>query len=706
MNTTAEHLPKAAFARTSGWYRAALLRRTLLVLIVVTQTLVGLYGMLSILPYHGGDAVEKALSSLFAILFAWISAGFWMAVAGFVVRRLGGDPLSLVRRYNAAELANTKLARTAIVMPLFHESVAHSLRALRVTYRCLERLGRLEQFDFFILSDSRDPETWLAEQMGWFGLCRELNGFGRIHYRRRPVNLGYKSGNIADFLRRWGETYRYMIVFDADSVMTADSIVRMVQLMELEPQVGIIQTKPTIVNGRSAFARFQQLGNHVYGTLFATGLAALQLGEAAYWGHNAIIRIQPFMKACGLKKLPGIGLFGGSILSHDFVEAAYMGRAGYEVWLEPELHGSYEGSPPSLVDELARDRRWAKGNLQHLWLLLFGRGIRFAHRMVFLNGIFAYVASPLWLAFLVLSAVETTQFTLWPINYFPDGHSLFPLWPEWHPEWAILLAGSTAVLLFLPKLLALIDTICSHQTQGFGGTRQLSLGIAFETVVSTLLAPIRMLAHTGFVLSAMFNVSLHWGGQNRAAEITWPNALLSHAPGSIAAVAWASYAYWLQPLFFWWSTPVVVPLILAAPTSVLLSRTSVGDWLRRHRLLLTPEELNKPALLTHLNDEHTMGPDNDLPAFHTAVLDKRANALQTALARNRGGQARRQRLQALRQRCLIEGPETLTRAELGHLAQDAESLAWMHREAWLSPPGSYWDQILTSRTRSRTNVMP
>lgn len=694
MNTAAEHLSRSVWHNARDWHRAALWRRSLVAAIVLAQTVVAVSYMLDTLPYHGSTGLEKTIAGLFALLFAWISAGFWVAVVGFVVRRFGGDPHSLLRRHPPAELANTPLARTAIVMPIYHEPVAESLRSLRATYRCLERAGHLESFDFFILSDSRDPNVWLAEQAAWHELCRELNGFGRIHYRRRPVNLDYKSGNVADFLRRWGKSYEYMVVFDSDSVMSADSVVPLVQLMEREPQVGIIQTQPRIVNGRSAFARFQQLGNTVYGTLFGTGLAALQLGEAAYWGHNAIIRVRPFMRACGLKKLPGFGLFRGPILSHDFVEASYMGRAGYEVWLEPDLPNSYESSPPSLVDELARDRRWAKGNLQHVWLLLFGRGIRFAHRMVFLNGIMSYLASPLWLAFLVASAVETTQFVLWPINYFPDGHSLFPVWPEWHPNLAITLVASTMVLLFLPKLLAWVDAALTRRMKAHGGAGRLGVSIALEILVSTLLAPIRMLSHTGYVLSALFNISLHWGGQNRAEETRWRDAFLKHAPGSIAALVWAGFAYWLDPMYFWWSMFVVVPLVLAAPTSVILSRVWLGDWLRRKRLLLIPEEIEQPPVLAYANDAAVLTRSNGLPAFHNAVLNRRANVLHAGFARRRGGETRRRRIEVLRERCLREGPEALSRRELDQLSQDAESLAWLHHQAWRSAPGSYWDRVL------------
>lgn len=678
------------------WRRAAIVRRLLMILLVVGQTMVATWYMLSVLPYHGDTAIEKGLAALFGVLFAWISIGFWTAVSGFITRRFSGDRFSLLHRHPAGELAGVPLARTAVVMPIYHEHVNRSLGGLRAIYRSLARTGRLDSFDFYILSDSRDPEIWLAEQAAWGELVDELGAHGRLHYRRRPVNLRYKSGNIADFLRRWGRDYEYMVVLDADSAMGGETLVRMVQLMQLEPNTGILQTVPTLMNARSPFARVQQFANHAYGPLLGSGLAAITLGEATYWGHNAIIRTEPFIRHCGLRQLTGIGLFRGPILSHDFVEAACMGRAGFEVWMEPGLGESYEESPPSLVDELARDRRWAKGNLQHLWLMLFRPGIRFAHRMAFLNGVMSYLASPLWFAFLVLTTIETTRFVLWPIDYFPTGHTLFPLWPEWHPEWAISLAGSTLLLLFLPKLLAIVDIVLTRRTRDFGGIARLSVSVVAEIVISTMLAPIRMLAHTRYVLGALLNLSLAWAGQNRTDETGWATAFVTQAPGMVIALAWSAFAFWLKPLFFIWSLPVAIPLVLAAPTSVLLSRTALGDRLRGAGLLLVAEESRGSQLLDGLTARPLLTAQSTRHGnFELAVIDPRRNALHSALARHRNGN-RGRNLRLLCKHCLAEGPGALTMRERSLLANDRQSLQWLHRQVWQSPPSSYWGRHLES----------
>ncbi|MAM00016.1 MAG: glucans biosynthesis glucosyltransferase MdoH [Alteromonadaceae bacterium] len=682
--------------RPFRWRGIAFIRRALLAVFVFGQTAIACYYLLWILPYHGGTVLEQALLALFALLYSWIAVGFWTAVFGLVIRLTGGDRYSLLKRHTPEQLDATPLARTAIVMPIYHEPVQKTLRGLRAVYRDLERTGQLEHFEFYILSDSRDPDVWLEEQTAWQYMCDELGAEGRLFYRRRTVNLNYKSGNVADFLRRWGRRSRYMVVLDADSLLSGKTLVRMVQLMQREPRTGILQTNPTLINGQSLFARLQQFANRVYSPLFATGLAAVQMGDAAFWGHNAIIRNDAFMRHCGLRKLPGFGLFKGPIMSHDFVEAAYMGRAGYEVWLEPGLGQSHEESPPTLGDELTRDERWSKGNLQHLWIMLFGRKLRFAHRMAFLNGIMAYVASPLWLLFLILTTVEATQMALTPIDYFPEDHQgLFPLWPEWRPEWAIGLALSTAALLFLPKFFAIFDVLVRRQARRFGGFIRLFFSVMIEILISVLLAPVRMLAHSRYILGAFLNFSLSWAGQNRTEETTWRDALVSQAPGMVIGFAWSAFAWTLDTVFFLWSLPVAIPLVLAAPTCVLLSRVRAGRLFKKRGLLIIPEERQRSLLMEDAADQGRLSPHQDgLTSFEEAILSPRLNRMHQDLARLPRGVVRRESLNRLAQLCLDFGPDALTRSELSHLCRDRESLAWLHNAAWRSSPESFWGERL------------
>ena len=484
---------------------------------------------------------------------------------------------------------------TAIIMPIANEPVERVFAGLQAIYRSLERAGAVERFHFFVLSDSNDPDVMVSEEAAWAAWCRAVDGFGRIFYRRRRARIERKSGNVADFCRRWGAHYRYMVTLDADSLMAGPTIVRLVELMDMHPHVGMIQTAATAVNRRSLFARLQQFASHVYGPMFAAGLHWWQLGDGQYWGHNTIIRVAPFMAHCGLPRLRGREPLGGEILSHDFVEAALMGRAGWGIWLAYDLGGSWEEVPSTLLEEMKRDRRWCQGNLQHL-RLLFTEGLFGAHRALFLNGVFSYVSAALWFGFLSLSTVEAIDNALRAPDYFPHGPSLFPEWPIWRPDWAMWLMAVIGVLLFLPKLLAiLLIWLGRREARAYGGLARLSLSVLLEILVSSLLAPIRMAFHTRFVLTNLLGRTVGWGSSGREeAETGWSQALRHHGFDSLVASVWGAGLYWLNPGYFWWVTPIIGALLLSVPLSVVLSRVRLGDVTRRWGFFRIPEETVPP----------------------------------------------------------------------------------------------------------------
>ena len=334
-----------------------------------------------------------------------------------------------------------------------------SIRPLGRPMSHSRKQGSWRDFDIYILSDSVQSDSILMEETAWSELCRDVDGFGRIFYRRRKVRIHKKSGNVSDFCRRWGSQYKYMIIFDADSLMEGDLLVRMVNVMEAREDIGILQTAPMAANQISLISRLQQFASHVYGPLFFAGLRFWQLDESGYWGHNAIVRMAPFMKYCALPHLSGKPPFGGEILSHDFVEAALMRRAGWGVWLAYELEGSYEELPPSLFEELERDRRWCQGNIQHL-RLMFMKGISFGYRLLFLNGNLFYFSSLLWLLLLLLMTVHAVADFFHTVVYFSAERSLFPHWPVQYRELSIHLLMVTAMFLLVPKILSVL-LICS-----------------------------------------------------------------------------------------------------------------------------------------------------------------------------------------------------------------------------------------------------
>ena len=676
------------------WEKAAKIRRIFLLAVLAVTAFFASVHMTDVLPHRGTTRIEFVIVIVFAILFAWISIGFWEAVAGL---------FTLARRYDRFVVTPGKGDEvtlggmgvpTAILMPIANEEVDRVFAGLRVIYESLEKTGELQHFHFFILSDSGDPDKWVEEEIAWAEICRSLDAFDRIFYRRRRVNLKRKSGNIADFCRRWGRSYRYMIVLDADSIVTGPTLVKMVWSMERHPRVGILQTAPLAVNRETPIARCQQFANHVYGPMFAAGLHYLQLGDSHFWGHNAIIRIEPFMKHCGLPRLPGKPPRGGYILSHDFVEAAFMRRGGWEVWLAYDLDGSYEEVPPTLLEEVKRDRRWCQGNLQHV-RLLFTKGLFSAHRALFLHGAMSYGSSLLWFVFISLSSVEAISEAFRTPVYFLSERALFPEWPVWHPQWALTLLATTAIILFLPKLFSVFLFVAKGQTAKFGGIARLCLSLGAEVALSALLAPVRMLFHSKFVFITLIGRQVGWGPQQRDDRGTpWTEAIRFHGVGMILALLWAAALFLIDRSFFWWNSPIFIPLIFSIPISVWSSRAKTGQWIRKLGLFLIPEEIQPRHELESLRGmlyrqkiSRTDSPRQHQEGFVKAVVDPWVNRLHLSLLGRKGhvSEAIASKRERLKEKAFFQGPVNLTLKEKKDLLHDPKALHELHERIWETP---------------------
>ena len=677
------------------WPRAGAIRRIVLPVLVFTQTYLATDFMTSVLPYQGRQPLEIAILVLFAVLFGWVSVGFWTAMAGFLVLLFGGDRHA-ISRSAPDDAPISEAARTAIVMPICNEDVPRVFAGLRATYESLARSGELRHFDFFVLSDSNDPDIRVAETGAWLEICRAVGGFGRIFYRWRQHRIKRKSGNIADFCRRWGKNYRYMVVLDADSVMSGGCLAKLVRLMEANTNAGIIQTAPRAAGRDTLHARVQQFAGGVYGPVFAAGIHFWQLGESPYWGHNAIIRVAPFIRHCALRRLPGRGSLSGEILSHDFVEAALMRRAGWAVWIAHDLPGSYEEMPPNLIDELKRDRRWCQGNLMNFRLVLM-EGFNPAHRAVFMTGVMAYVSALLWLVSLILCTALLAVHTLTVPEYFVKPYQLFPLWPEWRPDRAIALLSTTAVLLFLPKFAGTL-LICFKGARAFGGAPRLIFSMLAELVFSALLAPIRMLFHAYFVVAPLIGWTVQWKSPPRGdTETTWGEALKRHGWQTLLGIAWAGGVYWLDPSYLWWLLPVVGALILSVPLSVYSSRASFGRSLRKARFFLTPEESHPPREIRQT--QKYIRRAAALPGFAEAVVDPAVNALACAsgIAHiGRNGMIRNERPRLVRE-ALTKGPAALTARRKMTLLNDPMALSELHYLVWSSAETApSWREVMES----------
>ena len=656
-----------------------MLRRVVLLVLVALGAIVGTQTMTDVLPQHGGTWAEQGLLLLFGVLFAWISAGFWTGVMGAWVMLRGRDRSAVTDALpRLRKVPVDAAARTAIIMPICNEHVPTVFAGLRATCESLAATDAADTFDFFVLSDTSQPAIRAAEQAAWSELVEALaqGGVGaRVHYRWRQHRSRRKAGNVADFCRRWGADYRYMVVLDADSVMTGACLTDLVRLMEANPDAGIIQTAPRACGHDTVHARVQQFGSRVYGPLFTAGMHFWQLGESHYWGHNAILRVAPFIEHCALAPLPGSTSLSGDVMSHDFVEAALMRRAGWKVWIAYDLEGSYEQVPPNLLAELQRDRRWCHGNLQNS-RLMFEPGLHPVHRTVFLTGVLAYVSAPLWLAFLLVSTLLFASQTNVVPTYFFQPYQLFPIWPAANLKLMLTLFGMTALLLLAPKLLSLMVIVLRGQAGRYGGVGRLAAGAGLEFMHSLLLAPVRMLFHTQFVLAALTGLKLDWKSPPREDSATpWGEAIRRHGFHSMLALAWIGAILSTSAAFPWWLLPVIVGVLTAIPLSALGSRAGPGRWLRERGIFVIPEETCEPHVLAEAR-RHAVGMQGSL-RLADAVLDtslhRRVAQAMPPRAPARGAKARAQA--ALVAAAADNGPAALGAAQRHRLLTDATALA-------------------------------
>jgi membrane glycosyltransferase len=557
-------------------------------------TVWGGYQMFLVIDVGGITLLKWALLVLFLANFSWIALSFAAAIVGFLHL--------LVGRPRPAALPDRLNTRNAVIMPIFNEAPSRVFGAIQAIHEDVEASGHGAAFDWFLLSDSTDPDVWIAEERALISLRRRLGPQARVYYRHRAKNTARKAGNVGDFVSRWGASYDHMVVLDADSLMTGHAIVSLAATMEADPDAGVIQTLPLIINRNTLFARVQQFAARIYGPVIADGLSCWMGRDGNYWGHNAIIRVKAFADHCGLPHLRGKPPFGGHILSHDFVEAALMRRAGYGVYMLPSLPGSFEECPPSLIDTAIRDRRWCQGNLQHISVLA-AKGFVPATRQHFATGIMAYLASPFWLAQLLVGILLVLQAKYIRPEYFSRDFTLYPTWPVFDAERSLALFILTMAVLLAPKLFGLIIALFDGPTRrGAGGAIRLVFSTLFEVLMSALLAPIMMMIHSGHVLHILFGFDTGWEPQRRDdGSVPFKSIIRRHRDHVILGVISLVAALLISPSLAAWMSPTIAGLILAIPLSWGTGLKSVGLAFRRIGLLATPEERSPPPIATRAN---------------------------------------------------------------------------------------------------------
>jgi membrane glycosyltransferase len=559
--------------------------------------------------------LQASMLVLFTITFGWIALSASAAVAGVL---FGG-----VRKRGRGDAPGG--ARTALVMPVCNEDPARTFASLQSMATALLDRGAAEGFEIFVLSDTSNPDLWIQETAAVQMLRESLGDGMRVWYRRRSDNAKRKAGNLQDFVTRWGGRYDFMIVLDADSILAPDTLLTMVREMAADSSLGILQTVPRLIGGDTLFARLQQFAGTVYGPVVARGIAAWQGDDGNYWGHNAIIRTRAFAASAGLPHLPGRKPFGGMILSHDFVEAALMRRAGWSVRMLPTLGGSWEESPPSLLDVAARDRRWAQGNMQHL-AVIGTRGLAWPNRVHMWIGVMSYLASPLWLALIVVGLAVTAQVASVQFDYFGDELSLFPRWPRFDTVRMIELFIFSMGILLLPKVLGLLRGLVNREMLRTVGIVRLILGVPFETLFSALYAPISMMIQSRQVWEILRGKDSGWAVQSRKrTALPWSLLWRRHWLHMFVGISVSAGLAYASPHLLAWMAPTLLGMALALPLSAASASVLLAKLAQVFGFLTIPEEVDLPRVLQRRDEyEEILAREVQAVTFERLLRDDQA----------------------------------------------------------------------------------
>jgi membrane glycosyltransferase len=580
--------------------------RRMLFAVLFAATMAGSLALAALALAPGGfGLIDAILLLLFAVTLPWMVAGFWNAVIGFLIMRFSADPVAAVMPL-ATRIHDDEpvTASTAILLCIRNELPERLIRNLEPMLAGLDAAGCGERFHLYVLSDTSDAEIAGKEETCLATLTARWRERVGVTYRRRAVNTGFKAGNIRDFCERWGGQHDFAVTLDADSFMTADAVLRLVRIMQADPGLGILQGLIVGLPSTSAFARVFQFGMRLGMRSYTIGSAWWQGDCGPYWGHNAALRLQPFIAHCALPVRPEDGIEDRHILSHDQIEAVLMRAAGYAVRVLPQEDLGWEQNPPTLVEFIRRDLRWCQGNMQY-WRLLGLPGLKPVSRYQLVLAILMFIGSPAWIGLLVLGAFAVA-FSDTPANFI-------------RPDAGMALFVCVLVMWFSPKIVTAIDILLRPGLRrGFGGAGLFIVNYVIETIYSILLCPILWFGHTIFLIGLVFGHEIGWIGQTRddhavpftlALHNLWPHTLLGWSTLGLLAVT--------QPAAIPYVLFLAAGPALAVPLAMITAWPQFGSFTARIGIGRLPEETTRLAVLLPL----------ELPAIESAILSQQTSSV-------------------------------------------------------------------------------
>ncbi len=573
--------PGVAGRSATFWWRILTFVPALLITSGIVAMIADWFAMAGLYP------LEIAIIVLIALTFFWIAFSLSTSAVGV-------GSLFLKQRRNPAQTSPAS-QKVALLMPVYNEAPADVFGNAAAMMLALAKERSLHAFTLFILSDTRGEAAAALEERAFFNLKARLPQGAQVYYRRRALNTDRKVGNLADWVENWGGGYDAMLVLDADSLMSGEAIVALTDALAGDPAAGLVQSFPTIFGARTVFARVQQFSNRIYGAPLAEGLSRWTDQEGNYWGHNAIIRTRAFASCAGLPRMRSRrGGDGDLILSHDFVEAGLLRRAGWAVRFLPRVQGSYEEVPATLIDYILRDRRWCQGNLQHL-SLLSSRGFHIMSRFHMVSGAMGYLMSPAWFALLIIWALVGDGDQGNVVQYF-SGYDPQVNWPTMSTGNSLVILAFMYAMLLSPKVLgAGMIHKAGLRLRDLGGVWQFMISLSLEIALSIAYAPVLMVQQTKSVVLYLIGRREAWTPQNRrGGHYPLPVMAKFHAIetvlgcGLLLGMSLGLVTLWL------------LPIALSLAAAIALSALSGADlstrrWSARH--MGTPEVMNAPPII-------------------------------------------------------------------------------------------------------------
>jgi membrane glycosyltransferase len=587
-------------------FRIDIFGRRGLFVVLFAATMAGSLALAALALSPGGfGMIDIVLLVLFAVTLPWTVAGFWNAVIGFLIMHFAADPIAAVMPLAARIRGDEPVtASTAILLCIRNELPERMIRNLEPMLAGLDAAGCGERFNLYVLSDTSDAKIAVSEEGCFAALTSRWRGRVAVTYRRRAVNTAYKAGNIRDFCERWGSKHDFAVTLDADSFMTADAVLRLVRIMQADPRLGILQGLIVGLPSTSAFARVFQFGMRLGMRSYTIGSAWWQGDCGPYWGHNAVLRLEPFIAHCALPVLFRDGTEDRHILSHDQIEAVLMRAAGYDVRVLPQEDLGWEENPPTLLEFIRRDLRWCQGNMQY-WRFLLLPGLKPVSRYQLALAILMFIGSPAWIGLLVLGTLDVA-FSDTPASVI-------------RTDAGMALFVCVLAMWFSPKIASAIDILLHPGLRrAFGGTGLFIVNCAIETVYSIVLCPILWFGHTIFLAGLLFGREIGWIGQTRddhavpftlALHNLWPHTLLGCAAlGLLAATQPAAIPY----AMFLAGGPA-----LSIPFAMMTAWPLLGSLAARVGIGRLPEETTRLAALLVLA----------LPAIESAAPSPRPSSV-------------------------------------------------------------------------------